>query len=160
MDHNGVWELVELPTDCKPIGCKWVYKTKKDSQGRIEKFKARLVAKGFCHARRIPARLDWRIRTEVRDVILSIYYTVFHYYILYCTGTLIDLFFLRANTCTCSIQTISVITKIIYIYQKNYHRSGAHKIYTHIHSPIYLYMYIFYYKTSEIAEAVLVSTYL
>ena len=47
MDHNGVWELVELPTGCKPIGCKWVYKTKKDSQGRIEKFKARLVAKGF-----------------------------------------------------------------------------------------------------------------
>ena len=30
MDHNGVWELVELPTSCKPIGCKWVYKTKKD----------------------------------------------------------------------------------------------------------------------------------
>ena len=24
MDHNGVWELVELPTGCKPIGCKWV----------------------------------------------------------------------------------------------------------------------------------------
>ena len=47
MDHNGVWELVELPTSCKPIGCKWVYKTKKDSQGRIERFKARLVAKGF-----------------------------------------------------------------------------------------------------------------
>ena len=47
MDHNGVWELVELPIGCKPIGCKWVYKTKKDSQGRIERFKARLVAKGF-----------------------------------------------------------------------------------------------------------------
>ena len=47
MDHNGVWELVELPTGCKPISCKWVYKTKKDSQGRIERFKARLVAKGF-----------------------------------------------------------------------------------------------------------------
>ena len=47
MDHNGVWELMELPTSCKPIGCKWVYKTKKDSQGRIERFKARLVDKGF-----------------------------------------------------------------------------------------------------------------
>ena len=47
LDHNGVWELVELPIGCKPIGCKWVYKTKKDSQGRIERFKARLVAKGF-----------------------------------------------------------------------------------------------------------------
>ena len=47
MDHNGVLELVELPTGCKPIGSKWVYKTKKDSQGRIERFKAILVAKGF-----------------------------------------------------------------------------------------------------------------
>ena len=31
---------MELPTSCKPIGCKWVYKTNKDSQGRIERFKA------------------------------------------------------------------------------------------------------------------------
>ena len=36
MRHNGV-----------PIGCKWVYKTKRDHKGKIVKFKARLVAKGF-----------------------------------------------------------------------------------------------------------------
>ena len=44
---GGVWELVELPEGHKPIGCKWVYKTKRDPKGKIEKFKARLVAKGF-----------------------------------------------------------------------------------------------------------------
>ena len=38
---------MELHTGCKPIGCTWVYKTKKDSQGRIEIFKPRLAAKGF-----------------------------------------------------------------------------------------------------------------
>ena len=47
MRHNGVWELVELPEGHRPIGCKWVYKTKRDPKGKIEKFKVRLVAKGF-----------------------------------------------------------------------------------------------------------------
>ena len=47
MRHNGVWELIELPERQRPIGCKWVYKTKRDSKGKVEKFKARLVAKGF-----------------------------------------------------------------------------------------------------------------
>ena len=47
MRHNGVWDLIELPEGQRPIGCKWVYKTKRDSKGKVEKFKARLVAKGF-----------------------------------------------------------------------------------------------------------------
>lgn len=47
MKDNGVWELVEPASGIKPIGCKWVFKTKKDSKGNIEKYKARLVAKGF-----------------------------------------------------------------------------------------------------------------
>jgi len=47
MASNGVWDLVELPNGLKVIGCKWVFKTKKDSLGNIERYKARLVAKGF-----------------------------------------------------------------------------------------------------------------
>ena len=47
MADNDVWDLVELPKSTKPIGCKWVYKTKRDSSGNIERYKARLVAKGF-----------------------------------------------------------------------------------------------------------------
>lgn len=29
MKSNGVWDLVELPSGAKVIGCKWVFKTKK-----------------------------------------------------------------------------------------------------------------------------------
>ena len=47
MASNRVWDLVELPDGIKAIGCKWVFKTKKDSLGNIERHKARLVAKGF-----------------------------------------------------------------------------------------------------------------
>ncbi|RVW82677.1 Retrovirus-related Pol polyprotein from transposon TNT 1-94 [Vitis vinifera] len=47
MRCNDVWDLVELPNGVKTIGCKWVFKTKKDSSGNIERYKARLVAKGF-----------------------------------------------------------------------------------------------------------------
>ena len=47
MKSNSVWELVDLPDGIKPIGCKWVYKRKKDAEGRVETFKARLVAKGY-----------------------------------------------------------------------------------------------------------------
>ena len=47
MHDNGVWDLVQLPEGLKPIGCKWIFKTKRDSKGNTERYKARLVAKGF-----------------------------------------------------------------------------------------------------------------
>ena len=47
MDVNQVWELVELPEGSKRVGCKWVFKTKRNLKGNIERYKARLVAKGF-----------------------------------------------------------------------------------------------------------------
>ena len=47
MDDNKVWDLVVLPEGSKQVSCKWVFKTKRDSKGNIERYKARLVAKGF-----------------------------------------------------------------------------------------------------------------
>ena len=47
MYMNGVWDLDKLPHGCKPVGCKWVFKTKRDSSGKIERYKARLVVKGY-----------------------------------------------------------------------------------------------------------------
>ena len=44
---NGIWDLVNLPAGRKPVGCKWVYKRKRNAAGNILKYKARLVAQGF-----------------------------------------------------------------------------------------------------------------
>ena len=44
---NGTWELAPLPKGRKSVGCKWVFRTKRDAQGNVVRYKARLVARGF-----------------------------------------------------------------------------------------------------------------
>ena len=43
--ENETWKLVHFPIGRKPVGCKWILKTKHKSDGKIEYYKARLVAK-------------------------------------------------------------------------------------------------------------------
>ena len=45
LEKNETWVIVPLPKNKKPVGCKWVYKTKYNSDGTIERYKARLVTK-------------------------------------------------------------------------------------------------------------------
>jgi hypothetical protein len=47
MSTNRVWDLEEISKGAKIVGCKWVYKTKCDSKGNIERFKARLMVKSL-----------------------------------------------------------------------------------------------------------------
>ncbi|KAA0037081.1 gag/pol protein [Cucumis melo var. makuwa] len=47
MYSNSVWTLVDQPNHKKPIGCKWIYKRKRDQASKVQTFKARLVAKGY-----------------------------------------------------------------------------------------------------------------
>ena len=47
MKDNDVWDLIPLPEDAKPIGYKWIFKTKRGSKGNVEIYKARLIAKSF-----------------------------------------------------------------------------------------------------------------
>jgi hypothetical protein len=47
LKKNKTWEIVDRPSDRKVIGCKWVLKTKFNSDGTIARRKARLVAKGY-----------------------------------------------------------------------------------------------------------------
>ena len=45
--ENKTWKLVKLPTGRKPVVCKWIFKTKCTSDGKVERYKARLMAKGY-----------------------------------------------------------------------------------------------------------------
>ncbi|KAI9198969.1 hypothetical protein LWI28_025275 [Acer negundo] len=47
IEKNKTWELTNLPKGRKAIGVKWVYKTKRNAKGEVQRYKARLVAKGY-----------------------------------------------------------------------------------------------------------------
>ena len=48
LQDYGVWELTELSEGRKAVGCKWVFKVKRNVDRSIERYKARLVAQGYC----------------------------------------------------------------------------------------------------------------
>ena len=47
LNKLGVWEVVDKPSDRKPVGCKWVLRIKYNGDGKPVRYKARLVAKGY-----------------------------------------------------------------------------------------------------------------
>ena len=47
LEKNDTWERTDLPKGKVPVGCKWVFTIKFNSNGSLERYKARLVAKDF-----------------------------------------------------------------------------------------------------------------
>jgi hypothetical protein len=45
--HHGTYKLTDLPSERRAVGSKWVFKIKRDSEGKPIYYKARLVAQGF-----------------------------------------------------------------------------------------------------------------
>ena len=47
MAKYEVWDVVDKPEDTNIVGSRWVFRIKRDSNGKILKYRARLVAQGF-----------------------------------------------------------------------------------------------------------------
>ncbi|XP_021802647.1 uncharacterized protein LOC110746719 [Prunus avium] len=47
LQATGTWSLVPSSPSHNLVGCKWVFRIKKKSDGSIDRYKARLVAKGY-----------------------------------------------------------------------------------------------------------------
>ena len=47
MKVNNVWTLVDPPEGIKSIGYKWIFKRKRDADGKVETYKACLIAKDY-----------------------------------------------------------------------------------------------------------------
>lgn len=52
IEKNKTWTLTELSPGAKKNVVKWVYKTKYNEQGKVDKYKARLVAKWYSQKHR------------------------------------------------------------------------------------------------------------
>ena len=53
------WQVVERPKGRNVIQCKWVFKIKKDAEGKIEHYKTHLVMKGFTQVENINYYETW-----------------------------------------------------------------------------------------------------
>ena len=79
MTDNEVWDnLVKLPKESKRVRCKWVFKTKRDSNGNIEWYKTRLVPKGYTQKNGIDYKETFSLVSKV-DSLKIIMALVAHY---------------------------------------------------------------------------------
>ena len=45
--RNKTWDIIDQPSNRKPITTKWFFKLKKTAEGVVNKLKAQIVARGF-----------------------------------------------------------------------------------------------------------------
>lgn len=53
LTQRKTWMTTQLPEGKRCIGCRWIFKTKIDADGKIARYKARLVAQGFTQVKGI-----------------------------------------------------------------------------------------------------------
>lgn len=47
LEKRKAFKIVSRPKNKKTLGCRWIFKLKKDFQGEVKRFRARIVAQGF-----------------------------------------------------------------------------------------------------------------
>ena len=47
LKKNNTFDVVNKPIGQNIVGSKWVFKTKKNAEGTLERFRARAIAQGF-----------------------------------------------------------------------------------------------------------------
>ncbi|GJZ88604.1 retrotransposon protein, putative, ty1-copia subclass [Tanacetum coccineum] len=77
---NEVWDLVDLPPNCKTVGSKWLFKKKTDMDGAVHTYKARLVAKGFTQTYGVDYEEPFSPVADIRAIRILIAIVVFYDY--------------------------------------------------------------------------------
>uniref|UniRef100_A0A6N2KLF5 Integrase catalytic domain-containing protein n=1 Tax=Salix viminalis TaxID=40686 RepID=A0A6N2KLF5_SALVM len=60
LNVNKVWDLVELPDGFKTVGSKWIFTTKRDSKGNLERYKASVAIRNLLSSK-IPRIVYWSL---------------------------------------------------------------------------------------------------
>ncbi|GJX99228.1 retrotransposon protein, putative, ty1-copia subclass [Tanacetum coccineum] len=80
MKDNEVWDLVDLLSNGKTVGSKWLFKKKTDMDGAIHTYKARLVAKGYTQTPRIDYEEKISPVADIRAIRILIAIVAFYDY--------------------------------------------------------------------------------
>ncbi|GKF39121.1 retrotransposon protein, putative, ty1-copia subclass [Tanacetum coccineum] len=80
MKDNKVWNLVDLPSNDKTVGNKWLFKKKTDMDGAVHTFKAHLVAKGFTQTYKVDYEETFSPVADIRAIRILIVIAAFYDY--------------------------------------------------------------------------------
>jgi len=66
--ENHTWDIVQLPSNKKVVGCKWVFIVKTHADGSIERYKVRLVAQGYTQMYVIDYAKTFALMTKLNSI--------------------------------------------------------------------------------------------
>ncbi|GKF26236.1 retrotransposon protein, putative, ty1-copia subclass [Tanacetum coccineum] len=80
MKDNQVWNLVDLPPNCRTVKSKWFFKKKTDMDGNIHTYKARLIAKGFTQTYKVDYKETFSPVVDIKSIRILIAIAAYYDY--------------------------------------------------------------------------------